>query len=106
MRGIASSRRVRVACWNINGLRDAEKRRLVANVLRDFDLVLLQEVHNISEQQVADLEARAGGTLHWRQGSQNTCKVAFLVQGRVAEAVRNVRFDGKGRVDQLVSKWS
>ena len=59
--------RIKILCWNVRGLNDIEKRKLIKGVVRNQkpDLVcLLEKVKEMSLQMVKSVGGRKRGVLH------------------------------------------
>ena len=60
--------RIKILCWNVRGLNDFEKRKLIKGVVRNQkpDLVcLLEKVKEMSLQMVKSVGGRKRGVLHF-----------------------------------------
>ncbi len=88
---------LRLLSLNVNGLRDAAKRRTLFNLLhRDrWDVVLLQETHHVSQAEgkewigegAGGLRANWRGPSIWSHGTDRSRGVAVLVSPSAAQRV-------------------
>lgn len=97
---------LKVVSWNVNGLNNPIKRRLVFDKLRKSkaQVMLLQETHS-SSQSSKLWEQEWGGDIFLNHFSQNSRGVAILIDRQVSIQVLNRVSDGEGRFLGVDLEW-
>lgn len=105
---MSESRQLTIVSWNVNGIRAAERKGLMAWLERaDADIVAFQEVKAQPEQLSETLRQPPGYHAHWccaeTKGYSGVATFSRRPPSSVARGLTDPRFDSEGRV--LISSF-
>ena len=87
---------IKIVCQNVNGMRDVSKRKQIFKYFRDFDVVMLQETHSISEDLV-EWQMQWAGPAYLSHGTNYSRGVATLINPKLDVGKVGCDLDDNGR---------